>query len=214
MSYLQRQRNPLQSLSGLAAVVTLHIIVIYALIVGLKTPRAAFVPPPMTTQVIDTLAPPPSPPPPAPGLVTPQPLTLPAPEIVLARPPETHAQVTAPRTAAHEALPPVPHPSVPTANPEYVLTTAHVIAGSPGPAYPDTYQDTGKIGRVTVDCVIETTGAPTQCRVLAAVGGSAFATETLRWLTGPSHPVYRPAMHDGLPRREEHQWVVRFEAPE
>ncbi len=214
MTYLQRQRNPLQSLSGLAAVVTLHVIVIYALVTGLQTPRAAFVPPPMRTHVIDAVTPPPPPPPPAPVLVTPQHLTLPTPEIVVAPSPATQTKVTVPRLSSIEAPAPMPLPYAPAPRPEDLFTPAHVVAGNPSPTYPDAYQDTGKIGRATVDCVIETTGVPTQCRVLASSGGSAFAAETMRWLTGPSHPVYRPAMHDGRPRREEHQWQVRFEAPE
>jgi hypothetical protein len=67
---------------------------------------------------------------------------------------------------------------------------------------------------VTVDCLIRTDGNPAHCRVLAVTGGAAFADETLRWLNGPGHPVYRPAVRNGVVQQEEHQWVISFVPPQ
>ncbi len=86
-----------------------------------------------------------------------------------------------------------------------------MLGGAPAPAYPDAYQSAAHPGHVIVDCTIETTGTPTNCRVLGATGGEAFAIATLRWLTGPSHPVYRPALKSGVAQREQHQWTIDFE---
>jgi hypothetical protein len=61
--------------------------------------------------------------------------------------------------------------------------------------------------------MIEANGIPTDCRVLSATGGPAFAAETLRWLTASGHPVYRPATLNGVPQRERHEWVVQFDPP-
>jgi hypothetical protein len=65
-----------------------------------------------------------------------------------------------------------------------------------------------------VDCIIETTGIPTNGRALTQQGGPDFATETLRWLTGPTHPTYHPAIHNRRPTREEHKWTITFQPAE
>jgi len=82
------------------------------------------------------------------------------------------------------------------------------------PEYPDQYQDSGKTGRVTVDCYIEPDGRPSGCHVLNQSGGAAFAQATMAWLTGGNPPRYKPPTRGGVPIREEHQWVVSFQAPD
>jgi periplasmic protein TonB len=209
MTYLQHQRNPLHSVPGMAAVVALHIALIYALVYGLRTTSAPdYIPPPIKAHVEPTIiVPPPPPPPPSePVLITPRTPTLPVPTIDLPTPlaPPT---LTLPRGT--DATQPLPQPNA-TAPADHKFQPAAILSGAPSPAYPEAYSDAPHDGRVTVDCMIETTGVPTNCRVIAQTGGPAFATETLRWLTGPTHPTYSPAVRDGQPRREEHQWAITF----
>jgi len=106
----------------------------------------------------------------------------------------------------------------PTAAPPAVADTAfnpaHIIGGSRAPEYPDSYQDSGRTGRVTVDCVIQTDGRPTGCHVLNASGGAAFSQSVEAWLNGANAPRYKPAIRGGQPQTERHQWVVSFQAPE
>jgi len=208
MAYLERSRAT--SLPGLAAVATLHVALIYALMCGMRTNIVEILAPPVKMRVVDNvMPPPPPPPPPAPTLVQPRAIPLAPPDIILAAPPE-HAPLTT-RVA------PLPAPTPPTSSPqrqEHDFTPAQILSGSPSPDYPEAYADDPRSGQVIVDCVIEITGVPTQCRAVHSSGGPAFAAETLRWLTGPSHPTYRPAVRDGAPRREEHQWKVMFEPPQ
>jgi TonB family protein len=91
---------------------------------------------------------------------------------------------------------------------------AHIIGGARAPEYPDSYQDSGRTGRVTVDCVIQTDGRPTGCHVLNAQGGAAFSQAVESWLNGANAPRYKPAIRGGQPQTERHQWVVSFQAPE
>jgi len=218
MPYAQQPRLPWlnlprPSLPSLAAVVALHVVVIYAFMhvmgIAIVTPRL----PTMVRMIPDTLPPPPEPPKiavlpdmPAPTIAVPRieiklPPAVPPPDA----PRATSNTPSPPNAAARNAAPPaVGHSSQP---PQFV-------AGDRAPVYPDAYADRARAGRVVVDCVIETTGQPTACRVVTSTGGAAFATETLRWLSGPGHPMYRPSSRDGLAVREEHQWAVSFEPPQ
>ncbi|MEJ0045683.1 MAG: energy transducer TonB [Rhodospirillales bacterium] len=134
---------------------------------------------------------------------------MPLPEVTIAHPALPHA----PLATTHTPLPAAPAPRAP-GSAEHDFQASQLVAGERAPAYPEAFADSGRAGRVAVDCVIEVTGNPSHCRVVSASGGAAFAAETMRWLTGPAHPVYRPAIRDGQPRREDHQWVVSFQAPE
>ncbi len=100
------------------------------------------------------------------------------------------------------------------ATPDVAFSAARIRSGARQPDYPDQYQDSGRNGRVTVDCVIQTDGRPTNCHVLKAEGGAAFAAAVNQWLNGSNPPVYSPAIRGGKPQTEEHQWVVTFQAPE
>jgi protein TonB len=211
MTYLQQPRSPLQTLPGIGLVVLLHVGLIYAFLNGLGTNVVERSAPPMATRIIDITKPlPPPPMPPAPELVTPNTVFVPhidvnvppppvSPNAPLATSPMPGPVAPAPRAAA-----PVPQP----------FRASQVVGGDRSPAYPEIYEDSAVPGNVTVDCIIETDGNPTHCEVVHVSGGPAFATETMRWLAGPRHPVYRPAMRDGQPQREEHQWVVSFRPPE
>jgi protein TonB len=211
MTYLQQPRSPLQTVPGIGLVILLHLGLIYALLNGLGTNVVERFPPPMPTRVIDIT----KPPPPPPTLPTPQlemPTTVFVPRIIVDIPPPPVSPNT-PTATSHVAAPTAPAPRV-AASAEHPFLSSLIIGGDRSPAYPEIYEESARPGKVTVDCIIEVDGNPTHCVVLNAAGGSAFAAETMRWLTGPAHPVYRPAVRDGQAQREEHQWVVSFQPPE
>jgi hypothetical protein len=172
-SYMGR-RHFRPSVPGLAAVVALHVAVIYALVNGLQGMLVSKPVPPMAA-----------------GPAAPR-----------AMPPVTVVQHVGP-------VPPTPQNER-----DRPVTPPHVGGGAPGADYPAAYAGTGRSGRVVVDCMIEADGVPTNNRVLNVAGGSAFAPATMLWLTGPGHPVYRPAMQDGKPRAEKRKWVVTFLPPD
>jgi len=209
MNYANGSRNKRQALFGLGAVVALHVALIYALMNGLDTSTSFRAPPPpMLTRLVAAPPPPPVPPAlPAPDLAAPAPF-VPRVEAPVAPPPTVPAPTArfsgfpvraanAPAAAAHDTH----------------FNPSAILGGARAPTYPDAYEADARSGRVTVLCMIEATGIPTHCRVVSATGGPAFAAETLRWLTAPGHPVYRPATLNGVPKGEAHEWVVQFDPP-
>jgi protein TonB len=142
-------------------------------------------------------------PPPPPDAVPPPTIELPTP------PPPNNAIVAVQKSVAPPA-PPAPRPPAP-AQADHSFSAAGIVSGPHDPGYPDQYEDSGKAGKVTVDCVIETDGRPTNCKVLGVTGGAAFGSQTMAWL---QRVRYRPEVSGGVPRRSEHQWVVTFQAPE
>lgn len=211
MDYLSQQRHPLQNASRLAAVAVLHIGLIYALVNGLGRVTTERGPPPATATIVDIPSPPPPAPPalpapdlPSPSLFVPK-IDLPASPPPLPRAPLAVGTAPAPRSA--------PAPGAKRPQAETAFSPSAILGGAPAPGYPEIYEDGARTGQVTVDCTIETNGNPAGCRIVKALGGAAFAAETLRWLTGPGHPVYKPALRGGVAQREEHQWVVLFEPP-
>jgi protein TonB len=211
MTYLQQPRSPLQTLPGLGLVILLHVGLIYALLNGLGTNVVEKFSPPTTVRFIDSTKPPPPPPtPPAPQLVTPTTVFVPRIDVDIPPPP---VSPNAPTATSNVPAPAAPAPRV-AASAEHPFLSSLIVGGDRSPAYPAIYEDSARPGKVRVDCIIETDGNPTHCVVLEASGGAAFAAETIRWLTGPAHPVYRPAVRDGQAQREEHQWVISFQPPE
>jgi len=209
MTYLQQPRSPLQTLPGIGLVILLHVGLIYALLNGLGTNLVEKIVTPTPARIVDTVKKPLLPPPPPPEVVTPKTMYVPLPDVTYKPPPLPNA----PGATTHVPSPVAPAPR-PAPAAEHPFQASQVIAGDRSPAYPEIYEDSAHSGKVTVDCIIEVDGNPTHCVVVNASGGSAFAAETMRWLTGPAHPVYRPAVRDGQAQREEHQWVVSFQPPE
>jgi hypothetical protein len=213
MSYLDQPRHPLQTLPGLVVVGAFHVVLIYTLVHALDSSRTERLPPPTVAHLLPDITPPPPPPPMVdiqpqvtPTIVVPKVEVQPqAPPPLPHAPTATSATAAAPNAVAHTA---------PAAPADHSFSAGQIVGGARAPAYPDAYADAVRAGRVVVDCMIETTGVPTGCRVVSSAGGAGFAAETLRWLTGPDHPVYRPGVRDGVKLRGEHQWVVTFQPPE
>jgi protein TonB len=127
-------------------------------------------------------------------------------------PPQTHAiqavqQTAKPVFQQHTAPAAV-------AAPDVKFSAANIVGGARQPSYPDQYQDSGRPGRVTVDCVIQVDGRPTNCHIVSTSGGAAFASATMQWLTGSNPPRYRPESRGGVPQASEHSWAITFQPAE
>jgi protein TonB len=89
MDYAQQQRNPGKHLTGITAVVVLHIVVGYALVNGLARKVIDVVKGPLETKIIEEVKKPPppdTPPPPPPKLVQPLQTFVPPPEVQIQQP--------------------------------------------------------------------------------------------------------------------------------
>ena len=115
MDYAQQQRSPVKHLTGIAAVVLLHVVVGYALVNGLARKMVEVIKSPMETKIIeDANKPPPddTPPPPPPKLVQLPPAFVPPPEVQIQAPAAPQASITTTRVLApvKAAPPPVAAP--------------------------------------------------------------------------------------------------------
>jgi outer membrane biosynthesis protein TonB len=117
--------------------------------------------------------------------------------------------------AAKVAPPPPPPPAAVTeapapapSGPSRAFSAAPVEGGAP--PYPTVYQDDQRLGKVTVSCLIGTSGSPSGCRVIATQGGTQFGNSVLRWL-GSGSVRFAPILHNGQAVAETHQWTVTFQ---
>lgn len=217
MSYAEQGKNPLRNVIGIGAVGLLHLVLIYALVNGLGKSIVDRIRQPVETRIIQEAPPPPppeAPPPPPPQFAAPPPPFVPPPEIQVEQAPAQHAITSVTHDAPPPGAPLVTRPSAPTPAPaapvipDHAFSARAISGGSP--TYPEQYADSPRPGNVTVSCTIETDGRPVGCKVLSSQGGSAFATETLRWLSSSS-VRYSPAVRNGQPVSEEHVWTVKYQ---
>jgi protein TonB len=90
MDFARQQRNPTRHLTGITAVVLLHVAVIYALVTGLARTVVEVVKGPIDVKVIEEIIKKPPPPPevvpPPPKMAAPPPPYMPPPEVNIAQP--------------------------------------------------------------------------------------------------------------------------------
>jgi TonB family protein len=113
---------------------------------------------------------------------------------------------------ARKTAPAPPAPVVATAptGPTRGFVPRALTGGAP--AYPAAYEmdGSGRNGRVTVDCRIDTNGAPSGCRVVSSSGGSRFGSSVLNWL-GSGQVRFAPILRNGQATAETHQWSINFQ---
>ena len=63
-------------------------------------------------------------------------------------------------------------------------------------------------GSAEVHATITPDGDPSDCHLVSQAGDAADAAAAMAWLSGASHPRYRPARQDGLPTASPHAWHV------
>jgi protein TonB len=124
MDFSRRQADPRRHLTGIAIVILIHVLVLYALLTGLAKKVVDVVRAPIETKVIEEVKKPPPPPevlpPPPPKMDAPPPPFIPPPEVQISAPPPppTIAAVTqtpppAPVQIAPQAPPAAPAPPAP-----------------------------------------------------------------------------------------------------
>ncbi len=110
----KKQQNPVRRFGGIAAVLLLHIVLIYALLNGLATKVVQVIQHPIETKIIEPVKPPP--PPPLPTVQLPPPKFAPPPPPFVP-PPEVNVPTPPQPTITHQAAPVVAQPAPPPAPP-------------------------------------------------------------------------------------------------
>lgn len=111
MSYVQPHDSS-HRFTGIACVLVLHALLIYALVNGLARKIVEVVQAPLETKILEEIKPPAEkpPPPPPPKLAMPPPPFIPAPEVRIDTPPQLTNTITAVSTVKPAAEAPVPRP--------------------------------------------------------------------------------------------------------
>ncbi|MBS0445599.1 MAG: TonB family protein [Proteobacteria bacterium] len=130
MDFSRRQADPRRHVTGIAVVILLHLIILYALVTGLAKKVVDVVRAPIETKVIEEIKKPPPPaeivPPPPPKMEAPPPPYIPPPEVQIAAPPPAPTitavtQAPPPTTVITPQAPPAaPAPAAPPAPPKAV----------------------------------------------------------------------------------------------
>ncbi|ABE36288.1 hypothetical protein DR64_8061 [Paraburkholderia xenovorans LB400] len=174
--YGNRQRNPVRRYAGIAVVVLLHILFIWALMNGLANKVVQIVQKPIETKIIEPVKPPPPPPMPTvqlppPKFTPPPPPFVPPPEVAVTPPPAraptiTHQAVPIPTPVA----PPPPAPVAPPAPAKPVSHAVGVVCPNSDEVrrsvgYPQEAQDNDISGDVMISFVVDPQGHVTDEKV-------------------------------------------------
>jgi periplasmic protein TonB len=201
MSYAENERVAPRKMAGFAAVVALHIVVIYALVSGSAFRVLQVIHPPLMTKIIEETKPPEPPPPPTPPppMAAPAPF-IPMPEIQIQRPPETKnaiARVTNVKPVT--PTPPVIAPPTPAPVRQAVHVAPVVTATScRKPEYPPISRRLEETGTVTLSFLIDTTGKVIDSKVIQSSGHERLDDAARRAL---SLCVFKPGTVDGTPEK-------------
>jgi protein TonB len=176
----RKQQNPVRRYGGIAAVIVLHILLVYALINGLANKIVRVVQRPIETKIIEPVKPPPPPPLPVVQLPPPK-FTPPPPPFV--PPPEVPVQTPPPQPIVHQAAPvetpkvapptpPAPSPPAPPApaKPAPAQTAVGVVCPNSDEirssiVYPKDAQENGDTGDVAIEFTVDPQGKVTDVRV-------------------------------------------------
>lgn len=102
LEFEQKQQNPVRRFGGIAVVIVLHLVLVYALLNGLATKVVQVIQHPIETKIIEAVKPPP--PPPLPTVQLPTPTFAPPPPPFVP-PPEVQVQAPPQQTITHQATP-------------------------------------------------------------------------------------------------------------
>ncbi len=169
----KRQQNPARRFGGLAIVLALHIVLVYALLNGLATKVVQVIQHPIETRIIEPVKPPPPPPMPTvklppPKFAPPPPPFVPPPEVPVQAPPQptiTHQAApvpSAPAVQAPVAAAPAPAKAV-SHEVGVVCPNSDQIRASM--QYPKEAQENNITGDVTIEFVVDAEGHVTNERV-------------------------------------------------
>ncbi|WP_175998840.1 energy transducer TonB [Burkholderia stabilis] len=111
--FRQTSHRPVRRLGGIAAVLALHAVLIYALLNGLANRVVEIIQHPVSVRIIEPVKPPPPPPAPPKPIVKAAPPKSAPPPPVFVPPPEVRVQAPPQATLTHTATPVVSAPAVP-----------------------------------------------------------------------------------------------------
>jgi protein TonB len=161
----KKQQNPVRRFGGIAAVLLLHIVLIYALLNGLATKVVQVIQHPIETKIIEPVKPPP--PPPLPTVQLPPPKFAPPPPPFVP-PPEVNVPTPPQATITHQAAPVVAQPAPPPAPPAPAPSkpvSAQVDVACPNSdqirstvVYPKEAQENNVTGDVLIEFVVDPQG--------------------------------------------------------
>ena len=189
MDFARQQRDPTKHMVGIAFVVVLHVLVIYALLTGLGKTIVEVIKKPLTATIIDEIKAPPPPPPPPRKIVEvpkvqpqPQPY-VPPPDIPMpttqAEPVISAVTPTPPPEPVVIAPPPVvvapPPPPPPPPKPAIRRGALLVRVSGEAPTYPREASRAGvEKGRVVARLLINEKGIVTEVQIITSEPSGVF----------------------------------------
>lgn len=161
----RKQQNPVRRFGGIAVVVVLHIILIYALVNGLATKVVQVIQRPIETKIIEPVKPPPPPSLPTvqlppPKFAPPPPPFVPPPEVQVQAPPQPVMTNQAAPVATAPAAPPAPPAPAPV---KALRTEVGVVCPNSDQVrasirYPRQAQENNITGNVVIEFVVDPQG--------------------------------------------------------
>jgi periplasmic protein TonB len=190
MDFAQQQRNPTRHLIGVAIVVLLHILVIYALLTGLARTAIEVIKKPLSATIIEEVKLPPPPPPPPPKKMIEPPKAqapvqpyVPPPDIPVPAAP-TESVISAPTTVAPTEPVVIAPPVVAPPAPKPAIRRGLVPIEKVEPIFPKEAIRAGvEKGRVVARLFIDEKGLVTEVRIVEAVPPNVFNREVTRALS-------------------------------
>jgi len=215
MEFSEYERNPGKKFTGLALVILLHVLVIYALVTGLARKMVEVIKQPIETKIIEEVKPPPPPdmppPPPPPKMVAPPPPFIPPPEVAVATPPQqnTIAAVSNVKPDNPVFTRPQPPVTAPAQGPSRVNAVVD-FSTCAKPEYPRNSQRNEEQGTVTLRFLITLDGSVKEANIQKSSGFRELDKAALR---GLSQCKFKPALVEGKPTEtySDVQYVWRLE---
>ena len=221
MDFSQTERNPTKKFVGIALVILLHVLIIYALATGLARKVVEVIQQPLETKIIEEIKPPPPPdkppPPPPPKLAAPPPPFIPPPEVQVQQPVQqnviTATTTVKPTTTEIAPMPkpaePAPPAPAPAAAPVRVAAVVDASACQK-PAYPPSSLRAEETGVVTLAFLIGTDGRVLESRVEKSSGYKELDKAAR---AGLSLCKFKPGSVDGKPEQSwtKMQYVWKLE---
>src|SRR6185312_1103739 len=173
-----------RKLGGIAFVVVLHVVLVYALVTGLATKAIAVIKGPIETKVIEEVKPPPK-------MVAPTPPFIPPPEVVVATPQQS------PITNMTSVKPDQPFQPPQRRTENGTKTAAVINANACSPEYPASAERDELEGTSLVAFLIGTDGRVKQSKVEKSSGYRVLDNAAIAAF---SRCKYTPSTVDGVPQ--------------
>lgn len=210
MTYAMQQRSSPRKLVGFAAVIVLHVFLVWVIVNGTAHKVVEAVRQPMMAKIIAETRPPelPPPPPPPPKVVAPPPPFIPLPEIQVRQPPPTpHAPTQVTNVRPAEPSPPSPPAPAVQATPHEAVRVAPVVAASAcrRPEYPSLSRRMEESGTVVLSFLIGIDGRVLDSKIAQSSGHSRLDEAAREAL---SLCAFKPGTVDG---KAEQAWAqIRY----